>query len=53
KDYYQQAREMSYSGHCFYSKDHVAEIWNEFYNFVLLDEKIKPPRKVKMKKVDQ
>jgi len=31
KDYYQMAVEQSYKGHIFYSKEHVSDMWKNFY----------------------
>lgn len=36
-----KAQEMSYRGHLFYSREHVAQMWREFYNDVHAQSKTK------------
>jgi len=35
KNYYQESAESSWKGHEFYSKDHVAMMWDEFYSEII------------------
>lgn len=37
-EFYQKAEEMSFRGHKFYSRQHVASMWKEFYKNVVMEE---------------